>query len=406
MPQAVIEINAVAGSNDNLPINTIVQLSNADIGGESTYAWTITDQPEGAADALSNPAIENPTFTPKKEGTYRLRLVVNAAAADEKVGYAIVGIRHLRTFEREPAAGELLESDGVRGWAKALNRLATHALTGATDGNLIACVNTGGGALAVGTVVKIHDQNTIKTGLPGEERLPGATASLGTTAYHVTGTLGVVVASPDGTAINVGEVAIVRVYGLSELTVAGAPALNDPVFVSNAGLPALTPGTYPRAIGRVVQVSGGNFRWVVEGHRVRKGVDTRHCHPAGRTFGGSWLIAGGGWLESTGAGAFVMAFDVNKGDKITGIRFERYGNGVADFTSINFLAFHAGVATNIAAHSITNPAAAWVTETMPAVTATEMTAETGLYCEFTGNAAALRVGIISIDYIPALEAKA
>lgn len=406
MPQAVIEVNAVAGSDDDLPINTVVQLSNADIGGETTYAWTVMDQPEGAADALSNPAIENPTITPKKEGTYRLRLVVNAGGGDEKIGYATLGIRHLRTFELEPAAGELLETDGVRGWAKFANRLFRRAMNGITDANLVACVNTAVGALAVGTVVKIVDQNTIKTGLPGEERLPGATAVSAASHYNVSGTLGVVILSPSGGAITTGKVAIVRVFGLSEIAVAGVPTLNDPVYVDNAGLPSLTPGTFRRAIGRVVQVSGGNFRWVVEGGWVRKGINTKQMHLAGRTVGANWSIAGGGWLESTGAGSFMTAFEMERGDKIVDIRFERYGNASADFTGINFLVLGAGTDTNIATHSLTNPAAAWVTESMPAVTATELGAEQSLHAEFVGNAAGLRVGTVSIDYIPALQAKA
>lgn len=407
MPAAVIEVNGVAGSNDNLPINVLVQLSNQDVGGETTYAWTVMDQPEGAADALSNPAIENPTITIKKEGTYRLRLVVNAATASEVIGYATIAVRHLRSFEREPAAGELLETDLVRGWAKAQNRISRHALNGATDGNLLACLNAGVGALALGTIVKIIDQGTIKTGLPGEERLPGCTAVAATVGWHVTGTLGVVVVSPDGTAINAGEVAIVRVLGLSEIAVAGVPAINDPVYVSNAGLPALVAGTYPRVIGRVVQVSGGNYRWMVEGTRYRKGIVPRQFHPSGRTFGASWTPAGGGWLAAGAGGAFVMGLDVERGDKVVGIDFERYGDGAADFTAINAYAYGpAGVTAVMSNTSLVNPAAAWVTTSMPAFVATEMVANMGVFLEFVGNAANLRVGMITMFYIPAGDAKA
>ena len=54
MTQALITVNAVAGSNTDLPINTLVQLNNTGNGGEITYAWSILDQPPGTADALSS----------------------------------------------------------------------------------------------------------------------------------------------------------------------------------------------------------------------------------------------------------------------------------------------------------------------------------------------------------------
>ena len=40
MPQAKIEINGTAGSDEDLPINVLVQLSNEDVGGEVTYTYT------------------------------------------------------------------------------------------------------------------------------------------------------------------------------------------------------------------------------------------------------------------------------------------------------------------------------------------------------------------------------
>ena len=48
MPQAAIEINAVEASDENLPIDTLVQLSNNDVGDETTYLWEIVSQPPGA----------------------------------------------------------------------------------------------------------------------------------------------------------------------------------------------------------------------------------------------------------------------------------------------------------------------------------------------------------------------
>ena len=53
MPQALIKINAVIGSDDDLPLDTLVQLDNENIGGEVTYLWEILDQPAGTPDVSS-----------------------------------------------------------------------------------------------------------------------------------------------------------------------------------------------------------------------------------------------------------------------------------------------------------------------------------------------------------------
>ena len=45
MPQAKILVNGIIGSNDDVTINTLVQLNNQNIGGESTYSWAILEQP-------------------------------------------------------------------------------------------------------------------------------------------------------------------------------------------------------------------------------------------------------------------------------------------------------------------------------------------------------------------------
>ena len=64
MPQALITVNAVVGSNDDLPIDTLVTLANDNVGGETTYLWEIVDQPVGTADTLSSTSAPSVTFTP------------------------------------------------------------------------------------------------------------------------------------------------------------------------------------------------------------------------------------------------------------------------------------------------------------------------------------------------------
>ncbi len=170
MPQAKISINGVDGSNDNLPINTLVQLSNDNSGGEFSYAWTILNQPDGPTDSLSATNIQNPTLTPKKEGTYLVQLIVNGSLEDVQ----IAAIRYLKSLERAPAAGETTEDSEAEGWEIAQNNLNSRvdALVG-DPGTLVAVAGQAG--LVAGNIVRATTTAVIKSGLPGQETLPSVT---------------------------------------------------------------------------------------------------------------------------------------------------------------------------------------------------------------------------------------
>lgn len=265
MPAAAIQINGVTGSNDDLPLNTPVQLSNDDVGAEVTYAWTIVDQPEGTPTVtLTNPSIENPLFTPTKEGTYLLQLVVNAMTATEVIGTAIVGVRYLKSNERPPAAAEALEASTARGWAEALNRSQSRLNQVLGDANIIVA-RCGSASIGVGTIVTLSKSTAlIATGLPGEDRVIDTTITNATDPTTIGSMLGVCLGTPSGVSVTNGGLILVRIAGLSELAPSGSPAVGDPVFVSDAGMPALTPGTYHRIIGRVLSTAGGVYYWVVD----------------------------------------------------------------------------------------------------------------------------------------------
>jgi hypothetical protein len=263
-PAANIEINGAAASDDDLPINTLVQLSNADVGGEVTYFWEILDQPEGTADVLSSSGIENPTFTPKKEGSYLLRLTVNDTLATEVTDTKISAVRYLRTNEREIAAMETVEVDPALGWKPAVNRQLRKLNVAGTDANTFAALNPGASAPTTGDVVFFNATDTIKTGLPGEERLLVSALALATVAANVNGTLAVVTGTPSGVAPTINAVILCRHFGLVEQTEAGAPTVGDLVYVSDTAQPALVAGTNSRVIGRVVTVGGGAWRWLID----------------------------------------------------------------------------------------------------------------------------------------------
>lgn len=262
MPQALITINGLPGSDDNLPIGNLVQLNNTNIGGELTYQWTILDQPPGAVDSLSNPAIQNPTFTPTKEGTYLLRLIVNLSLPDEQRNQVVGAVRQLKTLERIPAAGETTEDDVSDGWATSTNSLFRRIDLQLADPGTVVGVNTSGVVLSAGDVVRVTSMATIKPGLPGQEYVPGFIKALATSGGDLDELLGCVVGNLAGaTTIANGALGKFKIYGsILNLALGGAAVVGDTVYVSDAGVVALAAGTFRRRCGSIgAVVSSGIY---------------------------------------------------------------------------------------------------------------------------------------------------
>lgn len=175
MTQALITINTVPGSNDNLPITppTLVNLHNVNTGGETTFLWSILDQPPGPVDSLSSTVIQNPTFTPLKEGSYLIKLVVNFGLPDEQTDSVIAAVRQVKTLERIPAADETTQDDTSDGWATSMNSLLRRIDQQLADTGYIVGANASGGSLTAGDVVRVTSGVLIKVGLPGQELVPG-----------------------------------------------------------------------------------------------------------------------------------------------------------------------------------------------------------------------------------------
>jgi hypothetical protein len=120
---------------------------------------------------------------------------------------------------------------------------------------------------------------------------------------------------------------------------------------------------------------------------------------------GNWTVAGavffsdGGYINSTGAGHCAVPIPIEEGQRITSMVFARYGDGAADFTSVQvFRLTKGGVATDITAAptSVTNPAAAWA-DTIVDVTDTACADGDVFWIHFAGNAANLRIGSIRVS---------
>lgn len=257
-PQARIEVNGTPGSNDNLPINTLVQLSNQDLGGELSYLWSILDQPTGTVDSLSATNIENPTLTPKKEGTYLLQLIVNFGLPTEQRDRAVVAIRQLKTLERIPAAGETNEDDTMRGWATAVNALYRRVDALLSDPGIIVGANTSGSTLARGDVVRVTSGQVIKSGLPGQETVPGFVKAPATGSGTVDELLCVVEGDVAGNpSVGIGVLTKVRYIGRLASMPLGAGAVGDTIYVSDTATLSTTQGTVRRQVGSIMSVSGG-----------------------------------------------------------------------------------------------------------------------------------------------------
>lgn len=260
MARALIKINGVDATAATVTIGSTVLLSNDDEGGELTYAWTIIDQPEGTADSLSSAVIESPSLVVTKEGTYELRLVVNALLGTQAIATATVSVLDTRTAERIPAATETVEADAARGWAKSVNRILARTLKASTDGNLVIAQTPG--SIGPGTIVSLTGLGTINPATQATFTTPKIAIALATVEHRER--LGVLVdgVTPGNTGAN--ALVLVRFFGLVPFDGTGSPAVGDKVFLSNLGAPSLTAGTVSRTIGYVIAASGGSYQWVVD----------------------------------------------------------------------------------------------------------------------------------------------
>lgn len=264
MARAQIQINGVTATFAAVPIGVAVGFSNDDNGGELTYAWSVVDQPDGTADTLSSSVIENPTFTPTKEGSYEIRLVVNALLGTQSIQTAVVSVLDARTQDRLPAATETAEASSTRGWAQAVNRILIKAQRAYGDGSLIIA-QTPGSPVTVGSIVAFRGVAAINAGTQAADAVPVITLALANNLGLVTDRLGVVVDGVVPGQIGTGRLVIVRTFGIAPLAVTAVSAtVGQPVFVSDPAFPSLTPGTNQRQIGRVTAFASGQFTWCVD----------------------------------------------------------------------------------------------------------------------------------------------
>lgn len=369
MSRARISVNGVDGTAFSVPIGTPVLMSNDGDGGESSYAWSIVDQPPGTTDALSNPAIQNPNFTPTKEGTYLLKLVVDASLGSEATQTCTVYIVDARTGERLPAAAETVET-GVRGWAGGQGGINVRALRAYADPSIYAAVTPGG--IAAGVIVNlVNDMATVNAGTQATADIPKITVATGAEG-HAHGLLGVLLDGVTPGVLTAGKVVLVRVFGIVAGAVAGTTSVRSPVYLSDAGAPSLTPGTYPRVIGRVVAYDGTGhlYRWVIDGRDATFFVQRRLTTPAEiyvKAAGSDWTRDGEDgsgpwcWHTATATGApLVIPLKINPGEVIERIDLRVYQDDATKLLNGQLFIGGdvAGGGANTGSSALTSPATA------------------------------------------------
>lgn len=252
--RARITVGGVDGSDDDVPINAVVQLGNNGLGGEATWLWAMVAQPDGLADALSSTVIAAPQFTPKKEGTYLIHLTVTDGLGSSLTDQIAVAVRLLKTRERIPGQTETVEASSTEGWHPALASQLKGLDNVRADPGLV--VGQLAANIAVGKVCTVTGDAVIKAGLPGQEVVPVMDLASPPLAPRVSGWIGVLVGAVDGGGTTAGKLCYFRWQGLYR-GLAGAPAVGAAVYISDIADPALAPGTTARTIGRVVASGGG-----------------------------------------------------------------------------------------------------------------------------------------------------
>lgn len=256
MPTAAIRVNALVPPQD-VSLGALVNLSNAGTGGEVTFSWVLMDQPEGPADALIGAATATPTITPTKEGSYLLMLTVNAGQNTQQIDVQKFRVRNFIDGRAYPAAGETTQQNLARGWAEEVNRELGDVTSLRKDPGRIAGQIAVNGTTPNLTVLYASDTAEIKAGYPGAERVPLLAVALATTSAMMRGGLYLLdrgVVNPSAPVAN--EIVWARALGVAYGLALGGGAVGDPVYVSDAGAVALVPGTYHRAVGRIVAVRG------------------------------------------------------------------------------------------------------------------------------------------------------
>ena len=406
MARARIQINGVTQTAATVTIGSAVLLSNDDEGGELTYAWSFLDQPDGTPDALSNTIVENPVFNPTKEGSYAIRLVVNALLPTQVIQTAVVSVLDARSQERFPAATETVEVSTVKGWAQAANRILVKAMRSYADGGALVIAQTPGG-IPNGSIVNFRGVATINSGTQAQDVVPAITLALATDADSVSDRLGVLIDGVVPGQITAGKLVIVRTSGPAPLASSGVPSgIGDPVYVGNTGTPVLAPGTSSRRIGRVVSFGAGTYLWSFD--NISQGsnavADDDYEDIVVSNSGATWTIANGVvsnlkflpapalTLKGNPTGVTANVQDITIAELLSLLNLSGYDIGDGSDGSATM-----DGTTAVVGYALSNPGASGIYTALRRVNFVDLTVNNGITCIQTSHPGPFVRGVLTLN---------
>lgn len=113
------------GTPLQVPTGTVVTIQ-ATPSGAASYLWEFIDVPDGSLAAFDNAAAETTVFTVDISGSYLIRVTVGGTDIEQAIVASPVVTA--QGSVRVPAAGETFEADGLKGWARAMQFIAGHAI--------------------------------------------------------------------------------------------------------------------------------------------------------------------------------------------------------------------------------------------------------------------------------------
>ena len=258
MPTASIRVNTLVPPQD-VDINVPANLSNNNTGGELTWKWRIVDQPEGPVDVLSGTTGATVSITPKKEGSYLFELIVNDTLNTVRTDYAKFNVRNFIDRRSPPAASETTQQTLARGWATEVNRQLNDITSLRKDPGCVAGQIGFNGGIGQSTVLYAGTTIEIKAGLPGAEFVPYFNLANATSDVEAGKLLYLLdPRGPGGAGPTAGQIVWARQSGVAYGVPLGGTTIDDPVYLSDAGILALAPGTFARQVGVVLAARAGD----------------------------------------------------------------------------------------------------------------------------------------------------
>jgi len=239
-----------------------VDLSNDDDGDEQTYLWELADIPDYSDAELDDETAASTSFVPDCEGTYLIRLTVDEGLATESIDTAAVYIYDVKdNLVRLPAAGETTEVDSEKngGWKYAVNFLLKRLNDFKANPGKMVAMWADANKCTTYQAVTFIGASLLKEGWPEEELIVSVLPMLGSYQSIEWMPIGLVTgdATYEGFSVSPDTLCRVLTFGMVPTSVY-LPGANvgDPIFIDDSGYISLSPGTYTRCVGHVVEPSG------------------------------------------------------------------------------------------------------------------------------------------------------